>query len=445
MREPERDPRRQGQPARQQPGRRHARDPQSEIGRPGYGALDARYDAPWYDDAPRNDPRHDVYGPVSDDPYAAPDTYTPGHTYYPDRGRPDQDRSGHDRPGQVHPGQPSAGPGHARPQRAAQQSTDQADGQAQGGQAQGGQQGPEHEHAAQVWPPGWAPIVVDRPTTEFEPKPPGARHLPDTEFDGWSTAHATVRLASVRGYSHRYYGKPRQDHVEACVHAATGTVLFAVADGVSSAEEAEVGARLACGTALAVMTEHLDAGHAPQWREVLRTAADQLLMAAARRYGRAIDPAEAEKLFATTLVAGFATPAPEGLTASMARIGDSGAWLLAEGQYRPALGAKDDPAAAVVSSAVHPLPRVPDPPDQTQLTLVPGQVLLVGTDGFGDALGDGRGQVGRLFAQWLAQPPPARGLAHLLDFSRETFDDDRTLLALWPRTVQGSGAGSGPR
>jgi hypothetical protein len=30
-------------------------------------------------------------------------------------------------------------------------------------------------------------------------------------------------------------------------------------------------------------------------------------------------------------------------------------------------------------------------------------------------------------------PLPGRALAHLLDFSRETFDDDRTLVALWPR------------
>jgi hypothetical protein len=59
-------------------------------------------------------------------------------------------------------------------------------------------------------------------------------------------------------------------------------------------------------------------------------------------------------------------------------------------------------------------------------------VLLVGTDGFGDPLGDGDGKVGQLFAEHLKMPPPPRALAHLLDFSRETFDDDRTLLAIWP-------------
>ena len=60
-------------------------------------------------------------------------------------------------------------------------------------------------------------------------------------------------------------------------------------------------------------------------------------------------------------------------------------------------------------------------------------VLLVGTDGIGDPLGDGSGKVGELFARMLAQPPPPLALAHLLDFSRDTFDDDRTLIAIWQR------------
>ncbi len=38
---------------------------------------------------------------------------------------------------------------------------------------------------------------------------------------------------------------------------------------------------------------------------------------------------------------------------------------------------------------------------------------------------------GQLFAEYLQAPPPPRAFAHLLDFSRETFDDDRTLVAIW--------------
>jgi serine/threonine protein phosphatase PrpC len=115
------------------------------------------------------------------------------------------------------------------------------------------------------------------------------------------------------------------------------------------------------------------------------------------------------------------------------QIGDSGAWVLHDGHYYPLLEQKNDPDAQIISSAVSPLPRLPARITPTEYRITPGAVLLLGTDGFGDPLGDGDGQVGRLFAKHLSTPPPARGLAHLLDFSRDTFDDDRTLLAIWPQ------------
>jgi len=40
-----------------------------------------------------------------------------------------------------------------------------------------------------------------------------------------------------------------------------------------------------------------------------------------------------------------------------------------------------------------------------------------------------------LLADCLRTPPPPRAFAHVLDFSRETFDDDRTLVSIWPRTA----------
>ena len=358
--------------------RRRAGPAEGEIGRPDYGTPD---------------PRYQVYPPAYDDPYQDHDWHA-GRTSPSVRGsaRPiDRDSA---------------------PERR-----------------------PEPEPATAY--PSWSPIVVDQPIAQFEPKPPTSGYLPDTEFDGWSTEHVRLRLASVRGYSHRYYGKPRQDHAEAAVHPRTGAVIFTVADGVSSADRAELGARYACRTAMRAMSAHLDDRRLPDLTAVLSAAAHRLLAAAEQEYGRPVDPAEAEALFATTLVAGFAGPTPDGFSVSLARVGDSGAWVLDHGRFRPVLGVKDEPAAAVVSSAVHPLPRVPDPPAQAHFTLAPGQVLLVGTDGFGDPLGDGQGEVGRLFARELAEPPPARGLAHLLDFSRETFDDDRTLLALWPLDASG--------
>jgi hypothetical protein len=74
-------------------------------------------------------------------------------------------------------------------------------------------------------------------------------------------------------------------------------------------------------------------------------------------------------------------------------------------------------------------------PDVRGGPLAHGEVLLIGTDGFGDPLGDGTGPVGAHFAVRLARPRPPIAFAHDLDFSRETFDDDRTLLAIWPRQM----------
>jgi hypothetical protein len=90
---------------------------------------------------------------------------------------------------------------------------------------------------------------------------------------------------------------------------------------------------------------------------------------------------------------------------------------------------------AVISTEVTALPQVPADLPQAAVNVPAGRVLLVGTDGFGLPLGDGDGQVGELFARQLVSPPSPLWLAHVLDFSRETFDDDRTLLAMWPAAI----------
>ena len=124
----------------------------------------------------------------------------------------------------------------------------------------------------------------------------------------------------------------------------------------------------------------------------------------------------------------------------MIQIGDSGAWILQQGRYHPILAQKNHPDAHVVSSAVSPLPRLPDEIRPVEFGLRPDCVLLVGSDGFGNPLGDGDGKVGHLFAEQLRTPPPAAAFAHLLDFSRETFDDDRTLMAIWIRPLNPAAA-----
>jgi hypothetical protein len=272
-------------------------------------------------------------------------------------------------------------------------------------------------------PLGWGAVTVGTPTADFEPRPAAsAAYRPDTVVDGWSSEDFTLRLASVRGYEHRHRGLPRQDDVAAAHHPATGAVAFAVADGVSAAPLAHLGATAACRAALARVLADLDAASTVDWAKVAEHAAWQVVQQAVAVLDLpGPDPERAEKEMATTLVTGLVRP--DG-TFELVQIGDTCGWLLHEATFRRLW--------PVAESAVTALPRVPEISVRAD-GLPPGAVLLIGTDGFGDPLGDGAGEVGAHFAARLAAPRPPLEFARDLDFSRETFDDDRTLLAIWPR------------
>jgi protein phosphatase 2C-like protein len=219
----------------------------------------------------------------------------------------------------------------------------------------------------------------------------------------------------------------RQDAVEARAHPRTGAVVFAVADGVASAPFADVGAHLACELAVMWLLEELDRDpDGPDCAEIL----DEVAAAMCERLGG--HPSELAATFGTTLVAGAVMPGPDRPYATVVQVGDSAAWLLRHGRFAPLVATKAARLSTVVISSVPALPDRSDWAGPVGFDLPPDGVLLVGTDGFGDPLGDGTGLVGQLFADVLDEVPPPLALAHALDFSRETFDDDRTLVAIWP-------------
>ena len=282
----------------------------------------------------------------------------------------------------------------------------------------------------------WGSIAVGTPAPDFEPLPADSlSYRPDTVADGWSTNDFTVRLASVRGYGHRYGGLPRQDDAAVIHHRDSGAVVFAVADGVSSAPLAHIGATAACRAAVTTVVADLDAGSPVDWAKVVEHAAWQVVQQACVVLGlERADAERAETEMATTLITGVVRPGATGPDMAMVQVGDSSAWVFREGRYRPLFDPKAAPDSAVVGSAVTALPRVPEIGVRGG-TLAFDEVLLVGTDGFGDPLGDGDGRVGAHFAARLAWPRPPLAFARDVDFSRETFDDDRTLLAIWPRQM----------
>ena len=291
----------------------------------------------------------------------------------------------------------------------------------------------------------WRPKVVDEGIVEFPSSPPNASaYVPDTICDGWATAQMTVRAASVRGYLHRYKGLPRQDDVKLAFAQESGAIVYAVADGVSAASHPHIGASVASRKAVRMILQELGQRGVSDldWLSVAHEVAAALNKRPGQILGReSISQDEAEKCIATTLIAGYLLPSDHGISGSIMQIGDSGAWLLrSDGSYEPLLNVKA--SDYLISSEVSPLPRVPAVISEIDLSLGPESVLLVGTDGFGDPLGDGEGLVGQLFSRCLKAPPPLLEFAHTLDFSRETFDDDRTLVAIWPRPP-GAGLGDG--
>ncbi|MGH3559686.1 MAG: protein phosphatase 2C domain-containing protein [Mycobacterium sp.] len=285
-------------------------------------------------------------------------------------------------------------------------------------------------------------ITVGSPSPAVEPSAIATGYYslpfrPDVVIDGWSTDALTVRGVSQRGHLHRYNGAPRQDDF-ALHHLPDGRVIILVADGVSGAPQSHIGASTAIKQAAEWLHSHLGDDVAnTDWLALLKSTAWALNERAQTLLGlEAPDPVSAEEQLATTLACAVIEPTgARTLRAYLVSAGDSVAWLLSAGQFVEILAGKTVPASGIASSAVVGLPRVPTEVTPIVIEIADNDVLLIATDGIGDPLGAGQGGVGDLFREVLTKPsaPSLIEFAHAVDFSRETFDDDRTLVAVWPR------------
>ena len=322
-------------------------------------------------------------------------------------------------------------------------------------------------------------------------------YRPDTIADGGSAFGLTVRAASVRGLQKRYVGGPRQDDLCLRLHEQTGTLVAAVADGVSGATRSDLAAALAVRHATAAVVRQLDrGGEAIDWAQVFEHAAWALVEEHRRVNGdpRARLEDVSASLATTLLVATVAdsraqhpqpagstpaagpqapVPQPAGSTPAagpqapvpqpaggtpaagpqapvpqpaggtpaagvqppavqLAAVGDSQAFLLSGLAFVPIVGdaGGDD---GLLAGAVSAIPRAVHAVQTGACELEPGSVLLLCTDGLALPLAGGTGDVGRTFARELKRPPDVVDFARLLDFSRSTYDDDRTLIAIWCR------------
>jgi serine/threonine protein phosphatase PrpC len=296
---------------------------------------------------------------------------------------------------------------------------------------------------------------VRGPLTIGEPAPPINVRLsavdpyrPDTVADGGEAFGLVTRAASVRGLFKRYLGGSRQDDFCLQLHVPTRTLVVAVADGVSAAPRSHLGAALAVRQAAAAVVRQLDAGEVElDWNEVFSQAAWSLV----EEHRRACSDSsagveEAAASLATTLAVAALTaddadsdgdpacagPRLEQYRLQVAAVGDSPTLVLSQGKFVRVVGDEEDPHG-LIGGGVRALPRHTKPAVAEPRTLEPKDVLLVCTDGLALPLADGKNEVGRTLTRELANPPDIVDFARLLDFSRSTYDDDRTLVTVWPQ------------
>lgn len=287
-------------------------------------------------------------------------------------------------------------------------------------------------------------IVVGAPSPSVRPAPTATQYRsvafrPDTTLDGWSTDTMTMRGVSQRGHLHRHNGAPRQDDF-AVHHLPDGRVIVAVADGVSQSPQSHLGASIVIKQAAEWIRTNLGPDTADlDWSALISNTAYALTVAAQTLFGLdEPDPVRALQELATTLVCAVIEPVGPGvLRAHLVAVGDSSAWVLTAGEFIEVLGGKTTLDGGLASSAVTALPCVPTHLAPTVFEFQDNAVLLIGTDGIGDPLGAGQGSVGDLLRDVLARPHPPSLIefAYAVDFSRETFDDDRTLVAVWPKGI----------
>ena len=267
-----------------------------------------------------------------------------------------------------------------------------------------------------------------------------APYRPDTIVDGGVDRGLTVRAASVRGRAKRFQGKARED--DFCLLSSTvrSAVVIAVADGMGTAERSGLGATLAVRHAVEAVEEQL-AACAPQeldWRTIFNRAASALVVEHRRKEGgesydrpdRDETRAVSRDLGTTLTVAVVESADGAGASVSVAAIGDSPAYRLAGGAYELLVGERETDEDFSTSSVVA-LPYLPQA-EVRNVRLDVDEVLLICTDGFSEPLSGGNSDVGRLFVRELVQPPPLQSWSHLVDFAKATYDDDRTLVAVWP-------------
>ncbi|GAA3230972.1 protein phosphatase 2C domain-containing protein [Actinocorallia longicatena] len=257
---------------------------------------------------------------------------------------------------------------------------------------------------------------------------------PSVQAEHGMWQNVTVRAASRRGRSHMRRGEPLQDAFMVLPSEDRRWIIAVIADGVGGSAYAEVAARTAVASTIRELGLHLrNAVNGPTpagWRAVFsEVAAD---VGDARKSVHGYPGTDRKPLPSTTVVAMVApADARPGDTVFVAGIGDSMALLLrgGTGQWEGILG----PSGSSSDSGNDPTAALPADLGDLR-TLEHGwardEVLMLATDGFARGLGRGNSLRDDLAKAW-RRPPELLSFLRDVEFKSATFDDDRTVVALW--------------
>lgn len=277
------------------------------------------------------------------------------------------------------------------------------------------------------------------------PKPSGS-YIPSNVVDVASAGDLTVGAVSVRGLGHQDFPTVRQDAVAFGITRDGGYVIGVIADGVSEASDAHIGADAATKTALNVVRSALEAGGTPtsiDWRAVseatrqaVRSRAEVGLKAGALGSGGAAGIADEAfvRVVGTTaevLVVETRPMAEQQFHFTRVVVAGDGYGYILGPRGWVGLGTAKASSNGVLSNAVSaPLPRDPGVPVVQHGSITPGQAVLITTDGIGDDVLSGRTAVAGFLLQ-LVRPMPPHKLLELVSYVAFQSDDDRTVFIAW--------------
>lgn len=317
--------------------------------------------------------------------------------------------------------------------------------------------GPSHGRApvvqAAVIPPAgdpgqdgrWYIGDAGRAFNEVEPILGESAEGHDTIADGGTVGSVHLLAASVRGLSHRQNGTPRQDSYGFAFTPDRRWLVVVVADGVSagrlSHRAAQLVARQAPGLVITELTEVPDIRQIG-WYKIFETLAGRIVAVGRKLLAEegAAEPTSKDvaNVMATTATIAVVETSPDhDRYVTYAWLGDSPMWTVQTRSAWQCLTEVKNEGQEIASSSVRALPHLPHesamlPQDCTLLP--PDARLLLMTDGVGDPLGDADGEVAKVLDEVWRKPPSVFRFAEQVAFGRKSYDDDRTVVAIWPRT-----------